>query len=176
MRYPLPMRLWISPDNDIVDLDDEDEPHSLFVANHPEWFGLREAPVRAHLEALRDPEADLEFDYDTVIVMAEMGGWVRMSRDASQGSAAVSASDPKHARRALRHLSELAPGFMAVDLEIERIEGKSVVRCLRRLSPDETILFMDRGILPPARSYSTEISETSLLDALLPEPAATPAA
>lgn len=170
------MRLWISPDNDIVDLDVEDEPHSLFVANHPERFGLREAPVRAHLAALRDPEADLEFDYDTVIVMAEMGGWVRMSRDASHGAAAVSACDPKHARRALRLLSDLAPGFTSVDLEIECIEGESVVRSLRRLSSDETILFTDRGILPPALSYSTEISETSLLDALLPEPAVAPAA
>jgi len=163
------MRLWIGPDNETVDLDAEDEPHSLFVAKRPEAFGLAEAPLAAHLAALRDPDCDIEFDYDTVIVMAETNGWVRVARDAADNAAAVSASHPRHARRAIRHLSELVPGFMSVDLEIERFEGACVARSLRRLSPDEVLLFMDKGVLPPGRTYTTEISEVSLLEALKPE-------
>lgn len=166
------MRLWIGPDDEIIDLDDEDEPHSLFVAKRPERFGLREAPVSAHLAALQAPGCDCEFDYDTVIVMAEMNGWVRMSRDASKGAAAVSASDPRHARRAIKLLAGLAPGFMSVDLEIERIDRDCVVRSLRRLPPDEVVRFMDKGILSPERTYSTAIAEPSLLEALEPEPMA----
>lgn len=161
------MRLWIGPDDEIIDLDVDYESHSLAVANEPDRFGLLAGPVRQHMEDIADPDGDRDFDYDTVIVMAETKGWVRLSRDAMKGSAAVSASDPAHARRALRKLLRDAPGFVSVDLEIERFEGNAVIRSMRMLGPEETLAFVRHGKLPDTDAYSTPVAEPLLLAALV---------
>lgn len=160
------MRLWIGPDNEIIDLDEDDLPHSLSVTGDPALFGLDPGPVARHMAEIETPGRDLDFDYDTIIVLAEMNGWVRVSRDASKGQAAVSASSTRQARRAIAHLMELAPGSPAIDLEIERIDGVHVDRLFCSLSADETARFVRLGSLPACRKYRTNVEDIGLLEAL----------
>ena len=161
------MRLWIGPDNEMVDLDLVDLPHSFYVAENPDRFGLAPGIVKAHMEKAFSSDGDFDFDYDTVIVMAEMNGWVRVSRDAtSSGQAAVSASCEKDAQRAIIFLSGIAPGFTGADVEIERLVGSRVERTFASLSPDDTIRFMKHGVLKNAHRFASEVGDPDLLEAL----------
>lgn len=157
------MRLWIGPDGERIDLDETDMSHSLAVARDPARYGLAPDPIERHLADFEAGENDL--DYETLIAMAEMKGWVRVSRDADFGSLlAVSASDERTARRALAALFDgLVPALL---LEIERIEDGKLKRSFRDLDEDAALAFVVKGRLPPKREHVTEVDTPELLEAL----------
>ncbi|NTF23491.1 hypothetical protein G6L37_34540 [Agrobacterium rubi] len=158
------MRFWISPDLHRIEIYDGDN-HSMAVVGDPAAYGLDPASVSDYMRALEDEESDFEFDYNAVIVLAEMAGWVRTSRDVDfgGGEVAVSASDVRRARKAIRSLLEdghLFPG--GIKLEIDRIEGNSVLSEYRVLDSEAVDLFAEAGRLPMAKRYTTRIEPESL--------------
>jgi len=164
------MRLWIGPDGERIDLDGMDISHSMAVVRDAVLYGLDPDPLDRHWAEVEAGDADL--DFDTVIVLAEMTGWVRVSRDAAKGALAVSASSEKHARRGLASVvGDGLPG--PVQLEIEALGGGVIERCFRNLDAEEALAFLDKGRLSPARSYATPVAVTALLEAL-PSPAPVP--
>lgn len=160
------MRLWIGPEGEMVDLDLEDRPHSLAVAQDPERFGLAPGPLVDHLAECDDPDLDVEFDYDTVILLAETKGWTRISRDATAGTLAVSAASETAARRAIRLLEGRGHGSLAFEVEIERFDGGFVRRSLHRMDMRQAAAFMRGGRLPAGRSHVTLVDRQDLLASL----------
>lgn len=156
------MRLWVGPEGERIELDERDMPHSVAVARDPARYGLAPDPIERHLADFEAGENNL--DYETLIAMAEMKGWVRVSRDAFGSLLAVSASDERTARRALAALFD-GP-VPALLLEIERIEDGKLKRSFRDLDEDAALAFVVRGRLPPKREHVTEVDTPELLEAL----------
>ena len=157
------MRFWISPTLEKIEIFDG-KGHSMTVVDDPERYGLDAAAVAAYMQKINDVDADFEFDYLTVITLAEMAGWVRTSRDgdSGRGEIAVSASDVRRARKAVRDLQ--ADGYEfpgGIKLEIESISGNAIVSQYRVLDTDAVDLFTQSGRLPMARCYTTPIDMES---------------
>ena len=157
------MRFWISPTLERIEILDG-EGHSMTVVEDPARYGLDAAAVAAYMQKINDVDADFEFDYLTVITLAEMAGWVRTSHDGDTGGGeiAVSASDVRRARKAVLDLQ--ADGYEfpgGIKLEIESISGNAIVSQYRVLDADAVDLFVHSGRLPMARRYTTPINMES---------------
>lgn len=100
-------RLWLSLRGEAIELD-SGHPHSVYVMEHPETFGLTPEQL-APLQQQWDEEGEL--DFDRVILLAELNGWVRVSSDAGWLTGqhtipALSAASANNVRYGLRWLAQ----------------------------------------------------------------------
>lgn len=157
------MRLWISPNLEKIEICDGDS-HSLTIVEDPERYGLDPTAVSDYMKIVNDEDSDCEFDFDTIITLAEMAGWVRTSHDSNRGNGeiGISASDARRARKAIRNLIEEGHCFEGgVVLAIERIEGMSSVCEYRTLDSEAVDLFVHSGRLPMAQRSAVGIDSGS---------------
>lgn len=166
------MRLWISPELEKIEIADG-ESHSKTIVEDPLRFDLDPAAVADYMRVVNDGDADVQFDFDAVITLAEMAGWVRLSGDLAGtgiGELAVSAGDARSARKALRGLQEEGHSFAGgIGLEFERIHGNSIVSEHRSLDEASVCLFIQRGRLPLAQrgEIPVEAETAELIAAVL---------
>lgn len=160
------MRLWISPDQLRIELEDGVS-HSATVVADPSSYGIDPDAMERYMRSLDDDDTDAPFDFDTVIALAEMGGWVRVSKDASRGGLAVSASAARQARKAIRHLE--ADGFHlgAVQLQLEIVDGPVIRSEFRTLDEDQVAMFVRHGRLPAVGQNTLHIEAVDLVTAVL---------
>lgn len=168
------MRLWFSPELEKIEIADGDS-HSMTIIENPLRFDLDPAAVADYMRVANDGDADVQFDFDAVITLAEMAGWVRLSGELAGtgiGELAVSAGDARSARKALRGLQEECHSFAgSVGLELERIHGSSIVSEHRSLDEASVRLFIQRGRLPLAQRGEISVeAETAELIAAVLEP------
>lgn len=163
------MRLWISPDHERIDLDDLDDgiSHSIMVVDNPALYGIDPVSMQDYMRSINNEETDEIFDYDAVITLAEMDGWVRVSRDAANGRLAISASKALTARRAVRKLEEDGFYIGSVDLHFEWIVGGVIRSEFRILDEDDLALFVRHGRLPRADQTDMPFEAISLATSVL---------
>jgi hypothetical protein len=158
------MRLWISPELEKIEIEDGGS-HSTTIVDDPLRYGLDPVAVADYMREINDEDADAQFDFETVISLAEMAGWVRTSRDGARqdGEIAISACDVRRARKAIRSLIEDGHHFPGgIKLHIERIEGSLIVSEYRDLDGEALDLFLHNGRLPMARRDVTSVEPESI--------------
>jgi hypothetical protein len=165
------MRLWISPELEKIEINDGIS-HSMTVVDDPLRYGLDPIAVADYMRLVNDGDADVQFDFDAVITLAEMAGWVRISGyDFSDGrEIALSTSDARPARRVLRAMREDGLSFEGgVALEFERILNGRIIMEHRSLDTAGVDLFIQSGRLPLAHrgSISLEPETSELIKAVL---------
>jgi hypothetical protein len=165
------MRLWISPELEKFEIADGDS-HSMTIVEDPLRFGLDPAAVADYMRLINDGDADFQFDFDAVITLAEMVGWVRISGYVTEdgGDIALSASDARWARKALRSMHECGHRFhYGLGLEFERIENGRIVTEHRSLNAAAVDLFIQTGRLPMSQrgSIAVEAETSAFIGAVL---------
>ncbi len=166
------MRLWISPELEKIEIADGDS-HSMTIVEDPLRFDLDPAAVADYMRLVNDGDSDVQFDFDAVITLAEMAGWVRISAylpGIGGSQMGLSAPDARRARKALRSMQEDGHSFAGgVGLEFERIQGKAIVSEHRSLDAAAVDLFIQRGRLPMAQrgSIPVEAETAELIEAVL---------
>jgi hypothetical protein len=158
------MRLWISPELETIEIADGDS-HSMTIVEDPQRYDLDPVAVAEYMRLVNDGDADVQFDFDAVITLAEMAGWVRISGYAAADGdeTALSASDARSARKAVRSMKEAGhPFHHGLALEFERIQNGRIVMEHRSLSAADVDLFCETGRLPMAQRGSISVGpETS---------------
>lgn len=137
--------MWLGPHGEIVNLDDEDEPHSWYVFTHEDMFGVS-------LDAERTQwKADGEHDYDMILAKVEANGWIRISRDVSDRQphvAAISVNNARNLHRGIRWLQKHGIVLDGVHAEIETIMGDRIDYRYYKLDATDLDAFLQRGVLP----------------------------
>lgn len=155
-------RLWIGPDATITDLDLVMISHSMAVASDPRSFGLEDDMFSRHMALVDDGECD--FDFERAILLAEMQGWVRTSRDTSFTPMAVSATNPSHAAKAIQCIIGKGYDISQLTLEIERITSGTIETNYHVLDNRDLRMFLKYGRLPSGNSYIRTIEHSDLAD------------
>jgi hypothetical protein len=165
------VRCWISPDLKVLAVDDENS-HAITVADDPEGFGLDCAATNEHLALVEAGDACL--DYESIIVLAEMAGWVRVSQAERSGwvrtsgtVVSIGAADIETARRAIRHLERSGCVIEGVELEIARVDGGSIRSAYRYLEIEQVRQFVKHGRLSEASFGELAVEAIDLVEATL---------
>lgn len=152
-------RIWLGPNGEIIDVCALDVSHSGCVANSPATFGL-DAEAFASVDLI-DEEG--EFDFDTVIALAQTNGWIRVSTDSfknKQGMLSISAGNADAVRRGIRHLHRIGVLIDSAEISIERFQGETIVGSFHVLDELALKRFLRGGQLP-ASAYVSAIPVTN---------------